>query len=131
MNVQDCVLWIRTASNFFFLSVLLPGLFKWLITGVCAENEKVLLHGYVMQATAQVSSGLLLMAVMGLLFPATLHATKTEMYSGESELILSRFSSIVMLVAYTAYLYFQLRSHRELYDPEGVKFTPDPHFPYW
>ncbi|KAH9575175.1 hypothetical protein CY35_01G098000 [Sphagnum magellanicum] len=71
------------------------------------------------KATAQVSSGLLLMAVMGLLFPATLHATKTEMYSGESELILSRFSSIVMLVAYTAYLYFQLRSHRELYDPEG------------
>jgi calcium/proton exchanger cax len=104
---------------------------KWLITGVCGENEKVLLHGYVMQATAQVSSGLLLMAVMGLLFPATLHATNTEMYSGVSERILSRFSSIVMLVAYTAYLYFQLRSHRELYDPEGVKFTPDPHFPYW
>ncbi|KAH8974491.1 hypothetical protein BDL97_01G104600 [Sphagnum fallax] len=71
------------------------------------------------KATAQVSSGLLLMAVMCLLFPATLHATKTEMNSGVSELILSRFSSIVMLVAYTAYLYFQLRSHRELYDPEG------------
>ncbi|CAM6045102.1 unnamed protein product [Sphagnum compactum] len=71
------------------------------------------------KGTAQVSSGLLLMAVMGLLFPATLHATKTEMHSGVSELILSRFSSIVMLVAYTAYLYFQLRSHRELYDPEG------------
>jgi Ca2+:H+ antiporter len=71
------------------------------------------------KATAQVSSGLLLMAVMGLLFPATLHATKTEMNSGVSELILSRFSSIVMLVAYTAYLFFQLISHRELYDPEG------------
>ncbi|CAK9192132.1 unnamed protein product [Sphagnum troendelagicum] len=71
------------------------------------------------KATTHVSSGLLLMAVMGLLFPATLHATKTEMNSGVSELILSRFSSIVMLVAYTAYLYFQLRSHRELYDPEG------------
>lgn len=74
-----------------------------------------------MQATAQVSSSLLLMAVMGLLFPAALHATGTELQMGESELALSRFSSIVMLVAYTAYLYFQLKSHRTLYDQEVSK----------
>ena len=71
-----------------------------------------------MQVTAQVSSSLLLMAVMGLLFPAALHATGTELQMGKSELALSRFSSIVMLVAYTAYLYFQLKSHRTLYDQE-------------
>ncbi|CAM6007723.1 unnamed protein product [Sphagnum balticum] len=70
------------------------------------------------KATAQVTSGLLLMAVMGLLFPAALHATKTEMHTGTSELVLSRFSSIVMLIAYTAYLYFQLKSHKDLYDSE-------------
>lgn len=74
-----------------------------------------------MQVTAQVSSSLLLMAVMGLLFPAALHATGTELQIGKSELVLSRFSSIVMLVAYTAYLYFQLKSHRDLYDSEEVK----------
>lgn len=74
-----------------------------------------------MQVTAQVSASLLLMAVMGLLFPAVLHATGTELQIGKSELVLSRFSSIVMLVAYIAYLYFQLKSHRELYDSEEVR----------
>ncbi|XP_024386039.1 vacuolar cation/proton exchanger 3 isoform X2 [Physcomitrium patens] len=71
-----------------------------------------------LQVTAQVSSSLLLMAVMGLLFPAVLHATGTELQMGKSELALSRFSSIIMLVAYIAYLYFQLKTHRELYDSE-------------
>lgn len=74
-----------------------------------------------LQVTAQVSSSLLLMAVMGLLFPAVLHATGTELQMGKSELALSRFSSIIMLVAYIAYLYFQLKTHRELYDSEEVR----------
>lgn len=73
------------------------------------------------KVTAQVSSSLLLMAVMGLLFPAVLHATGTELQMGKSELALSRFSSIIMLVAYIAYLYFQLKTHRELYDSEEVR----------
>ncbi|KAL3528523.1 hypothetical protein ACH5RR_007845 [Cinchona calisaya] len=68
------------------------------------------------KATALVNSGLLLMAVMGLLFPAVLHFTHTELHSGKSELALSRFSSCIMLVAYASYLFFQLRSHRSLYD---------------
>ncbi|KAJ7555800.1 hypothetical protein O6H91_05G055600 [Diphasiastrum complanatum] len=67
------------------------------------------------KATALVSSGLLLMAVMGLLFPAALHSTHTELHVGSSELTLSRFSSCVMLLAYASYLFFQLKSHRELY----------------
>lgn len=57
------------------------------------------------------------MAVMGLLFPAVLHATHTELHFGKSELALSRFSSCVMLIAYAAYLYFQLRSQQNLYAP--------------
>eukprot|EP00249_Psilotum_nudum_P017900 c26543_g3_i1 orf=1-855(-) len=64
------------------------------------------------QAAAVVNSGLLLMAVMGLLFPAVLHFTGTELHAGTSELFLSRFSSCIMLVAYGSYLYFQLKSHR-------------------
>ncbi|KVI03147.1 hypothetical protein Ccrd_018558, partial [Cynara cardunculus var. scolymus] len=58
---------------------------------------------YVLQTVAIVSSELLLMAVMGILFPA-------------SELALSRFSSCIMLVAYASYLFFQLKSHANLYD---------------
>uniref|UniRef100_A0A2N9J7X0 Vacuolar cation/proton exchanger n=1 Tax=Fagus sylvatica TaxID=28930 RepID=A0A2N9J7X0_FAGSY len=74
--------------------------------------------GLVLQkATAVVNSGLLLMAVMGLLFPAVLHYTHTELYFGKSELALSRFSSCIMLVAYAAYIFFQLKSQRNLYVP--------------
>ncbi|RYR79701.1 hypothetical protein Ahy_A01g004518 isoform B [Arachis hypogaea] len=67
------------------------------------------------KAAATVNSGLLLMAVMGLLFPAVLHYTRTEVHFGKSELALSRFSSCVMLVAYAAYLFFQLRNQSGLY----------------
>nr|POE60484.1 vacuolar cation/proton exchanger 2 [Quercus suber] len=74
--------------------------------------------------TAVVNSGLLLMAVMGLLFPAVLHYTHTEVHSGQSELALSRFSSCIMLVAYAAYLFFQLKSHRNLYDALNEDGSP-------
>ncbi|XP_050246165.1 vacuolar cation/proton exchanger 3-like [Quercus robur] len=74
--------------------------------------------------TAVVNSGLLLMAVMGLLFPAVLHYTHTEVHSGQSELALSRFSSCIMLIAYAAYLFFQLKSHRNLYDPLNEDGSP-------
>ncbi|KAM2859719.1 hypothetical protein COP2_025108 [Malus domestica] len=76
------------------------------------------------KSAALVNSGLLLMAVMGLMFPAVLHFTRSEIHFGKSELSLSRFSSCVMLVAYASYLFFQLRSHRNLYNPieeEGVR----------
>ncbi|KAK0588922.1 hypothetical protein LWI29_007128 [Acer saccharum] len=69
------------------------------------------------KAVTAMSSGLLLMAVMGLLFPAVLHATHTELHFGKSELALSRFSSCIMLVAYAAYLFFQLKSQDNLYEP--------------
>ena len=68
------------------------------------------------QTAAIVSSGLRLMDVMGILFPAVLHFTHTEVHFGKSELALSRFSSCIMLVAYASYLFFQLKSHANLYD---------------
>lgn len=75
------------------------------------------------QAAAIVNSGLLLMAVMGLTFPAVLHFTHSEVHVGKSELSLSRFSSCIMLVAYASYLFFQLRSQHSLYGPlDGVSF---------
>ena len=71
------------------------------------------------QATAVVNSGLLLMAVMGLMFPAVLHFTKSEIQQGASELALSRFSSCIMLVAYASYLYFQLSARNSSYSQIG------------
>ncbi|KAE8039440.1 hypothetical protein FH972_011851 [Carpinus fangiana] len=62
------------------------------------EREQVFNKGAV-----AVDSDLLLMAVMGLLFPAVLHSTHTQLHFGTSELALSRFSSCIMLVAYAYY----------------------------
>ncbi|KAL8458820.1 hypothetical protein ACS0TY_035520 [Phlomoides rotata] len=67
------------------------------------------------KATALVNSGLLLMAVMGILFPAVLQFTHTEVHKGKSEIALSRFSSCIMLIAYASYLFFQLKSQNNLY----------------
>nr|VDC81748.1 unnamed protein product [Brassica rapa] len=64
---------------------------------------------------AVVNSGLLLMAVMGILFPAVLYYTHSEVHTGSSELALSRFSSCIMLIAYAAYLFFQLKSQSSSY----------------
>lgn len=72
-----------------------------------------------LQATAVVNSGLLLMAVMGLMFPAVLHFTHSEVRQGASEVALSRFSSCIMLVAYASYLYFQLSGRSNIYSPIG------------
>ncbi|XP_031385386.1 vacuolar cation/proton exchanger 3-like isoform X2 [Punica granatum] len=85
-------------------------------TGGIVHHEKVQLFS---KAAALVNSGLLLMAVMGLMFPAVLHFTHTEVHFGKSELALSRFSSCIMLVAYASYLFFQLKSQPNLYGQIG------------
>ncbi|TYJ48933.1 hypothetical protein E1A91_A01G098800v1 [Gossypium mustelinum] len=54
------------------------------------------------------------MAVMGLLFPASLHSTGTEVHLGVSELALSRVSSCVLLLAYVASIIFQLKNIKHL-----------------
>ncbi|KAK3160678.1 hypothetical protein QOZ80_1BG0062870 [Eleusine coracana subsp. coracana] len=69
------------------------------------------------KASAVISSGLLLMALLGLMFPTVLHFTHTELHYGKSELALSRFSSCIMLVAYANYLFFQLKTRRNIYSP--------------
>ncbi|TVU16399.1 hypothetical protein EJB05_39958 [Eragrostis curvula] len=76
------------------------------------------------KATAVVNSGLLLMAVMGLMFPAVLHFTHSEARQGASEVALSRFSSCIMLIAYASYLYFQLSGRSNIYSPIGSEEVP-------
>ncbi|KAI9084464.1 hypothetical protein K1719_033452 [Acacia pycnantha] len=81
-------------------------------TGGIVHSEKVQVFN---KASAVVNSGLLLMAVMGIMFPAVLHFTHSEVHFGKSELSLSRFSSCIMLIAYASYLFFQLRSDQNNY----------------
>ncbi|KAF8021683.1 hypothetical protein BT93_G1971 [Corymbia citriodora subsp. variegata] len=80
-------------------------------TGGIVHYKKVQVFN---EAAALVNSGLLLMAVMGIMFPAVLHFTHTEAHFGKSELALSRFSSCVMLVAYASYIFFQLKHQPHL-----------------
>lgn len=46
------------------------------------------------------------------------YATEAGASSADSILLLSRVSSIILLVAYIAYLFFQLKTHRRLLEPE-------------
>lgn len=94
-------------------------------SGGIANHQKVQVFN---KAAALVNSGLLLMAVMGIMFPAVLHFTRTEVHFGKSELALSRFSSCIMLIAYGSYLFFQLKSQPNLYslvDEGGVNDQED------
>uniref|UniRef100_A0A1D1ZL20 Vacuolar cation/proton exchanger n=1 Tax=Anthurium amnicola TaxID=1678845 RepID=A0A1D1ZL20_9ARAE len=76
------------------------------------------------KASAVMNSGMLLMAVMGLLFPAVLHYTHTEAHFGKSELALSRFSSCVMMAAYAGHLFHELKSkksHNDQVNEEAIE----------
>ncbi|KAJ0593246.1 putative calcium/proton exchanger, sodium/calcium exchanger membrane region [Helianthus annuus] len=61
------------------------------------------------------SVGLLLMAVMALIFPTVLRVTNTELQIGTSVLALSRFCSCIMLVAYVVYIFFLLTNQKQDY----------------
>ncbi|QDZ20580.1 calcium/proton exchanger [Chloropicon primus] len=65
------------------------------------------------------TSGLLLLGVTTMLLPAVLHSTHTELNGDSSDLGLSRFSSMILLLMYMAYLHFQLNTHAELFDDNG------------
>ncbi|RHN69044.1 putative calcium/proton exchanger [Medicago truncatula] len=93
------------------LSNLLLVLGSALFAGGLVFHKKEQLFNH---ADANVDFGLLLMAVMGLLFPAILHATQTESEYGTSQLSLSRFTSCIMLVAYASYVVFQLKIQKNL-----------------
>uniref|UniRef100_A0A8R7TP20 Sodium/calcium exchanger membrane region domain-containing protein n=1 Tax=Triticum urartu TaxID=4572 RepID=A0A8R7TP20_TRIUA len=100
-------------------------MFVWLILVFQGKSLIVNSRFSLQQATAVVNSGLLLMAVMGLMFPAVLHFTKSEIQQGASELALSRFSSCIMLVAYASYLYFQLSARNSSYSQIGSEEVPN------
>lgn len=65
---------------------------------------------------ATTNIGLLLLAVLSILLPAVLNVSGAEAHGIASELALSRFSSVLMLIGYIAYIVFQLRTHRYLLD---------------
>jgi len=77
-----------------------------------------------------VNSLLLLLGLLCHLLPLMFrYASGIETSTAVYTLQLSRASSIVMLIAYVAYIFFQLKTHRELFDSQEVikktnKFIP-------
>ena len=66
------------------------------------------------QAGINVNSGLLLLAVVAIVLPSLLSETHTEVKGNKSELALSRFESVLLLICYGLYLIFQLYTHRQV-----------------
>merc|ERR1711977_431627 len=66
---------------------------------------------------ASTMSSLMTVATSSLIIPATLYAVMSDNKSQDDNImILSRGTSIILLVIYVAYLYFQLKSHADLFD---------------
>eukprot|EP00798_Chlamydomonas_sp_ICE-L_P032705 gene32705-17136_t len=59
-----------------------------------------------------VNCGLLTLAVVAVLLPSLLSETHTLTQGNESELMLSRFESVLLLACYVLFLVFQLFTHR-------------------
>ncbi|CAD6270963.1 unnamed protein product [Miscanthus lutarioriparius] len=76
-----------------------------------------------------VSTGLLILGVLCHSLPLMLRYAVSSgehaVSSWDSELELSRACSIVMLLAYVAYLFFQLKTHRQLFEPQEVEDDGD------
>lgn len=71
---------------------------------------------------------MLTMAVISVLVPASFHATLGEDILDTTErpdlLQMSRGASIILLIIYVGYLYFQLKSHSHLYADDGEPEEP-------
>jgi hypothetical protein len=76
------------------------------------------------QTQADVSTGLLILGVLCQSLPLMLRyavsAGEHSVAADTAGLDLSRACSIVMLLAYVAYLFFQLKTHAQLFEPQEV-----------
>ncbi|KAF3761364.1 cation transporter activity protein [Cryphonectria parasitica EP155] len=73
--------------------------------------------------TAQTACSLMALSAASMVIPATLAMViekgKNPDAATESILILSRGTAIILLLLYVLYLYFQLRTHKNLFNPEA------------
>ncbi|KAH7549892.1 hypothetical protein JRO89_XS13G0100400 [Xanthoceras sorbifolium] len=68
---------------------------------------------------ADVNSLLLLLGLLCHMLPLLFrYATGPEIFTANATLQLSRASSIIMLVSYIAYIFFQLKTHRQIFESQ-------------
>ncbi|KAK3303475.1 Sodium/calcium exchanger protein-domain-containing protein [Chaetomium strumarium] len=74
------------------------------------------------QGTAQTTCSLMALASASMILPAALYGVldqQEEDHKQASILVLSRGTSIILLVLYCLYLCFALRTHKQLFEPEA------------
>ncbi|KAG6014557.1 hypothetical protein E4U54_005113 [Claviceps lovelessii] len=79
-------------------------------------------------AVAQTTCSLMTLSSASLVIPAALYAVLDQNNSGSknsSILILSRGTAIILLLLYVMYLFFQLRTHSNLFDSEAQEAAED------
>ena len=60
---------------------------------------------------------LLLISIMGISIPTLLNSLESDKnFTDADQLLLSRIISCIMIVLYVLYVYFQLHTHRNLFD---------------
>ncbi|EHA48361.1 vacuolar calcium ion transporter [Pyricularia oryzae 70-15] len=97
---------------------LLGGWFNMYEEGTDVGMEQAFASG-----TAQTTCSLLTLAAAAMIIPATLYGVLSERKDGhgsdkerdDSILLLSRGTSIILLILYCMYLWFQLRTHKNLF----------------
>ena len=78
------------------------------------------------QGTAQTTCSLMALASASMILPAALYGVldqADEDHKQASILILSRGTSMILLLLYVLYLYFALRTHKKLFEPETQATT--------
>jgi len=68
------------------------------------------------EAVSEVGSNLMLVAGMGLIVPAVFSGGLGTQLHGDETLRISRGAAIVLLLAYGVYVFYQMRSHKGLYE---------------
>lgn len=72
------------------------------------------------QRQADVNSLMLILALLCHLLPLLFQHSSPSSWASDQILVLSRASSIAMLVAYVVYIVFQLVTHRQLFESQEV-----------
>lgn len=89
-----------------------------------AGTEQVFASG-----TAQTACSLMTLSSASMVIPAALAMVmengKNQQSAKESILILSRGTAIILLLLYILYLFFQLRTHKNLFNPEVKQASGD------
>lgn len=127
-NATELIVAITALSKNLFILVQLSLLGSVISNMLLVLGSSFLLGGYYNKeqtfgkVSGQVNATLLMLSVMGLLFPSIMMSS--GVVEETSMLGLSRFTSLVLLLMYLAFLYFQLYSHSYLYEEEAETKEP-------